>query len=110
MGALLVLLLLLVVQVALALHVRATAVDCASEGARFGALAGSSPAAGAERARALLRASLAPRYAADVTARVVEVGGAAVVEVRVRAPLPVVGLLGAGRSLDVAGHALQEVA
>ncbi|PPK92017.1 TadE-like protein [Kineococcus xinjiangensis] len=109
-GALLTLLFLLVLQVALVLHVRATAADCASEGARFGALVGSSPEAGAERARQLLRTSLSARYAGEVTAAVVEVEGAAVVQVRVRAPLPVVGLLGAGRGLDVRGHALLEEA
>ncbi|GAB7193281.1 hypothetical protein NUM3379_39900 [Kineococcus sp. NUM-3379] len=107
-AALLTLLFLLVVQVALVQHVRATAVDCASEGARFGALAGGSAAAGAERARRLLRLSLAPRYAQDVSARVVEVGGVQTVQVRVRAPLPVLGLVDAGRSLDVRGHAVRE--
>ena len=107
-AALLTLLFLLVVQVALAQHVRATAVDCASDGARFGALAGSSAAAGAERARRLLRLSLAPRYAGDVTARVVEIGGVEVVQVRVRAPLPVLGLVDTGRTLDVRGNAVRE--
>ncbi|GAA4976670.1 hypothetical protein GCM10023225_16970 [Kineococcus glutinatus] len=110
MGALLTVLFLLVVQAGLVLHVRATAVDCASEGARFGALAGSSPAAGAERTRQLLRTSLSPRYAEDVSAGVVDAGGVPTVEVRVRAPLPVVGLVGVGRALDVRGHAVQEEA
>jgi len=98
-----------VVQVAVVQHVRATAVDCAGEGARLGALVGSSPAAGADRTRDLLAASLSPRFGQDVGASVVQVEGVAVVEVRVRAPLPVVGLLGPGRALDVVGHAALEV-
>ncbi|MCI2239777.1 pilus assembly protein [Paenibacillus sp. TRM 82003] len=106
-----------VLQLAVVQHVRATAVDCAGAGARYAALAGSSPRLGAQRTRDLLSASLSPRYAADVTAGVVTVdpatagagaGGAPVVEVRVRAPLPVLGLLGPGRVLDVRGHAAVE--
>ncbi|WP_337062460.1 pilus assembly protein [Kineococcus sp. G2] len=99
-----------VLQLAVVQHVRATAVDCAGAGARYAALAGSSPQLGAQRTRDLLAASLSPRYAADVTAGVVTAGagGAPVVEVRVRAPLPVLGLLGAGRVLDVRGHAAVE--
>lgn len=108
-AGLLALLFAAVVQVAVVQHVRATAVDCAGEGARTGSLVGSSPAAGAQRARDLLTASLSPRYARDVDASVVPVAGVPVVEVRVRAPLPVVGLLGPDRVLDVTGHATLEV-
>lgn len=108
-AGLLALLFAAVVQVAVVQHVRATAVDCAGEGARYGALVGSSSAAGADRARDLLSASLSPRFADDVDARTVLVAGAPVVEVRVRAPLPVVGLLGPDRALDVVGHAALEV-
>ncbi|WP_432493586.1 TadE/TadG family type IV pilus assembly protein [Kineococcus auxinigenes] len=101
-----------VLQLAVVQHVRATAVDCAGEGARYGALAGSSPELGAQRARELLTASLSARYAADVSAAVVPTragaGAAPVVEVRVRAPLPVLGLLGPARVLDVRGHAAVE--
>ncbi len=98
-----------VLQVGLAVHVRALAVDAAGEGARFGALAGSAPAAGAQRTRDLLAASLSPRYAGDVSAATVVVDGEEVVRVRVRAPLPVLGTLGPARALDVSGHALREV-
>ncbi|WP_432504892.1 TadE/TadG family type IV pilus assembly protein [Kineococcus arenarius] len=101
-----------VLQLAVVQHVRATAVDCAGEGARYGALVGSSPELGAQRTRELLAASLSARYAADVRAGVVPAaggdGGAPVVEVRVRAPLPVLGLLGPARVLDVRGHAAVE--
>ncbi|WP_432482535.1 TadE/TadG family type IV pilus assembly protein [Kineococcus esterisolvens] len=97
-----------VLQLAVVQHVRATAVDCAGEGARYGALAGSSAQLGVQRTRELLAASLSARYAQDVTAAVVDAGGAPVMEVRVRAPLPVLGLLGPGRVLQVRGHAALE--
>ncbi len=107
-GALTTLLFVAVVQLTLALHVRATLVDCAAEGARYGALRDRTPADGAERARELIEMSLAPSYADDVTAEVVEVDGMAVVRVEVSAPLPVIGLVGPGGGLTVDGNALQE--
>lgn len=96
------------VQLALVQHVRATLVDCAGEGARYGALAGSGPGLGAQRTRDLVAGAVSPRFAQDVRAAVVDVGGAQVVEVRVRAPFPVVGLLGPDRVLVVTGHAVLE--
>ncbi len=109
-GALLTLVFVGVVQLAVVLHVRNTLVDCASEGARFGALADRTPADGAARTRELIGLSLSPRYADDVTATTTDVDGVAVVQVRVRSPLPVIGLLGPSRGLDLAGHGVQEVA
>jgi len=95
-----------VLQLAVVLHVRATVVDCAAEGARLGALADRTPADGAERTRQLVSEALSPAYARDVEARTSEVGGRQVVEVRVRAPLPVAGLLGVGDVLEVRGRGL----
>lgn len=97
-----------VIQLTLALHVRNTLVDCAAEGARYAALADRSPADGAARTRALIRLSLAPEFADDVTVGETTVDGLAVVEVRVTAPLPVAGLLGPAGTLTVTGHALAE--
>jgi Flp pilus assembly protein TadG len=97
-----------VVQLALALHVRATLVDCAAEGARYGALDGSGPEAGAARTRELVASALAPSFAEDVRAERTTVDGLDVVRVTVSAPLPVLGLLGPGGVLTVEGHALQE--
>ncbi len=108
-GALTTVLFAAVLQLTLALHVRATLVDCAAEGARYGALADRTPAAGAERARELIEMSLSPRFAEDVQAEAVEIGGLAVVRVQVTAPLPVIGLIGPGGTLVVDGHALREV-
>lgn len=97
-----------VLQLALALHVRATLVDCAAEGARYGALDGSDPTAGAERTRDLIASALAPGFADDVRAEATTLDGLPVVRVEVSAPLPLVGLLGPGGVLTVDGHALRE--
>ncbi|WP_225753963.1 TadE/TadG family type IV pilus assembly protein [Actinotalea sp. Marseille-Q4924] len=97
-----------VLQVALALHVRATLVDCAAEGARYGALADRTAADGAARTRELVAMSLSPRFAEDVEGSRAVVQGLDVVRVEVSAPLPVLGLLGPGGVLSVDGHALAE--
>ncbi|WP_275002697.1 TadE/TadG family type IV pilus assembly protein [Promicromonospora iranensis] len=102
-------LLLGVVQVALAVHVRSLAIDAAAEGARVAARADRGPADGVARTRALLAEALTGDYARDVTAGRTTVDGAAVTEVTVRTPLPVVGLLGPGGVLTVRGRALEEV-
>jgi Flp pilus assembly protein TadG len=102
-------LLLGVVQVALAVHVRSLATDAAAEGARVAARADRTAADGVARTRALLAGALTGDYARDVTARRTTLDGAAVTEVTVRTPLPVVGLLGPGGTLTVRGHALEEL-
>ena len=107
-GGLLSLLFVALLQLTLALYTRNILIDCAGEGARFGALADHSPASAAERTRTLIRADLADRFARDVTARVLERDGFQEVEVEVRAPVPVLGVLGAGRTLRVTGHAVAE--
>jgi hypothetical protein len=107
-SALVSVLFLAVLQVGLALHVRNTLISCASEGARLGARAGSSPSAGAARTRELIAASLSSRFARDVTADVVLDGDVRVVAVRVRAPLPVLGPLGPDHGFDLVGRAFLE--
>jgi hypothetical protein len=97
-----------VLQVALALQVRATLVDCAAEGARHGALADRTPADGAARAKELVTLSLSPRFAEQVEGSRAVLNGLDVVRVEVTAPLPVLGLLGPGGVLRVDGHALAE--
>ncbi len=99
---------LAVVQLGLALFTRNVLVSCASEGARFGARADAAPGQGVARAQELISASLSPRYARSVSTDERVVGGVRVVEVRVVAPLPVVGLLGPDGSLDVVGRAFAE--
>mgnify|MGYP000848267369 CR=1 FL=1 len=104
---LLLLLALAVLQVALAMHVRATLTSAAAEGARAAALAGADPAAGVRRTRTLLAQNLAGSVVDDVTAQRGVVDGLAVMTVRVTAVLPMVGLLGP-QALTVEGHALRE--
>ena len=104
-GALLTLLFLGVVQLTVVLHVRNTLTDCVSEGARYGAFADRTPEDGARRARELIAMSLSPRYAEAVTSRTTTTAdGLQVIEVTARAPLPVIGLLGVGRVVEVSGH------
>jgi Flp pilus assembly pilin Flp len=98
-----------VVQLALALHVRNTIQDAASEGARIAALAGAVPHEGAERTRELITMALGPGYAVDVTAAHSEVAGYPGTRVRVLAPLPLLGLLGIDSALEVTGHAALEI-
>ncbi|GAA2169261.1 hypothetical protein GCM10009845_35110 [Pedococcus bigeumensis] len=97
-----------ILQVGLTLHVRNTLISCASEGARLGARAGSSPQEGAARTRDLISASLSSRFAGDVSADVTVDDGVLVVAVRVRAPLPVLGPLGPDDGFDLVGHAFLE--
>jgi len=107
-GVLLTVLALAVVQLALALHVRNTLLDAAAEGARFAALADSSADDGVARTKDLIGAAISTDYAQDVTAGSTSIGGVASIEVTVRATLPVVGLLGLQRGLEVSGHAAIE--
>lgn len=107
-AALLTALTLAVLQLALALHIRNTVLDAAAEGARYAALADSGLEQGAARSRDLITAALGPAYAADVTASYADVAGQAGVQVRVVAPLPMFGLLGVDRGLEVRGHAAVE--
>ncbi len=97
-------------QLSFALHVRTVLVDCVAEGARYGALADRAPEDGAARARELISAALAPRYAADVRAQRVTVEGIDAVAVTAEAPLPVVGLVGTAATVTVVGHGALPVA
>lgn len=107
-SVLVVTLLLGVLQLTLALHVRNTVIDAAGEGARYGALEGSSPQAGVARTRELITAALHPRYGQDVSAQVVDRDGLELLEVTVRAPVPVLGLLGPAGTMTANGRAVLE--
>jgi Flp pilus assembly protein TadG len=104
---LLLVLLLGVLQIALAMHVRATLTAAAAEGARVAALSGSSLIRGEQRTRDVLTDSLAGGGVAGVSASRQRVDGVEVVAVTVAASLPLFGLLGP-TSLQVTGHAVQE--
>jgi Flp pilus assembly protein TadG len=99
---------LAVFQLGLAMHTRNTLISCASEGARLGARADAVAGQGVSRTQSLINASLSPRYARHVTTRGTVVEGVQVVEVRVVAPVPVLGLFGPDGRLDVVGRAFLE--
>lgn len=96
-----------VLQVALAVHVRAALVAAAAEGARAAALSGAPDGAAERRVRSLVDGTLAGATVRDVAARRSVVGGLPVIEVRIDARLPMLGLLGPA-ALVVDGHALRE--
>lgn len=103
-----VVLLMGVVQLGLALHIRNTLVLAAGEGARFAAAADRAPPDGAIHTRELIEQSLPDSYAEHVTARYATVDGVPTVEVEVVAELPVFGWMGVGDTLRVTGHAMEE--
>lgn len=107
-SVLLAVLALAVLQLALALHVRNTVLDAAAEGARFGALADNAPADAGPRTAELIATALGPDYARDIEVHEGEWMGVPAVTVTVRTTLPLVGLLGVDRALEVEGHAARE--
>lgn len=107
-GALLTVLTLSVIQLGLALHIRNTVLDAAAEGARFGALADNELADGVSRTRDLITAAIGETYAHDVTASLGSYLGHPASILTVRAPLPLIGLVGIEGGLEVSGHAAIE--
>ena len=107
-SALLTVLTLAVLQLALALLVRNTVLDAAAEGARFAALADNTLVDGIARTTDLIVTAIGPSYAGHVTAETGSYLGHPAVVVSVRAPLPIVGLLGVDGGLEVSGHAAIE--
>lgn len=97
-----------ILQLGLVLHVRNTITAAASDGARAGAPLGASEQDAVDRTRSMIVDSLADRFADDVSAERVSVDGAPAVEVRVRAEVPALGLLGPGVPLEVTGRALAQ--
>ncbi len=109
-GALLTVLTLGVMQLGLALHVRNTLVDAAAEGARFAALADNSLADGVQRTKQLISAAVGDGFAGDVRAGYDSYLGHPAATITVRTPLPLLGLVGIERGLEVSGHAAVEEA
>jgi len=98
-----------VFQLGLALYVRNTLISAASEGARYGARADAQAGDGVARTKALITTSLSASFAQDVSAaRSLTASGVRVVEVRVTAPLPVIGPIGPAGGLTVSGRAFSE--
>lgn len=107
-GMMLTFLTLAVLQLALALHIRNTALDAAAEGARFGALADNSPGDGVGRTIDLITSAIGPEYARDVSVSEGEWMGYPAITVTVRTTLPVLGPIGPEGALEVSGHAVVE--
>jgi len=104
---LLVLVAVIVLQLIFAMHARNVLTLAASEGARAAALSGASASMGVGRARSLLASAMSTEVVDSVTSAPVVVDGLPVMEVRIRARLPLVGLP-LTLPLDVTGHALRE--
>ena len=107
-AVLLTVLTLSILQLGLALHVRNTVIDAAAEGARFAALADNGPAEGVARTRELITVAIGSDYAGDVTAGYGSFLGHPSIDIRVVTRLPLVGLVGLERTLEVSGHAAIE--
>lgn len=104
-GGLLTMFFLAIIQLALVLHVRNTLIDAAASGARYGTLADRSAADARQRTGELIDTALNASFAQDIETREVTFQGLRTLEVTVRAPMPVVGLIGPRDLLEVKGHA-----
>ncbi|MDR6792364.1 Flp pilus assembly protein TadG [Pseudarthrobacter oxydans] len=104
-GGLLTMFFLAIIQLTLILHVRNTLIDAAASGARYGTLADRGPADAEERTRSLIGSALTAGFAEQVSTSEVTVQGLRTLEVTVRAPMPVIGLIGPRDMLEVKGHA-----
>lgn len=108
-GALLTVLTLAVMQLGLAVYVRNVVHDAAAEGAHRAALADTALAEGVARTGALIDRAIGDGFAEDISARLDHALGVESVAVTVRAPLPVLGLIGVSGGLEVTAHAPVEV-
>ncbi|MCT9870176.1 TadE/TadG family type IV pilus assembly protein [Paenarthrobacter aurescens] len=104
-GALLTVFFMAIVQLTLVLHVRNTLIDAAASGARYGALADRTPADARARTTELIAMALNQDFARDVASSVTTDDGVRTLEVTVKAPFPIVGLVGPGGVMEVKGHA-----
>ncbi|WP_125132211.1 TadE family protein [Microbacterium sp. 10M-3C3] len=107
-GGVLTLLTLGVIQLGLAVYVRNVVHDAAVEGAFHAALADTSLEDGEERTRDIVTRTVGADYASDVSVAATSEAGAPGVRVTVRTTLPLVGLLGAPRVMEVSADAPAE--
>jgi Flp pilus assembly pilin Flp len=98
---------LVVVQVALALHVRTTLTAAAAEGSRAAAMAGSSARVGEQRTRAVLSGNVAESVIESVEVATMVEQGVSYSEVTIYARLPLIGLLGP-TAMSIHGRSIQE--
>lgn len=104
-GILLTALTLAVLQLGLAVYVRNVVHDAAVEGAYHAALADTELRDGIARAELIIARTVGEGYDHDVEAAATTVAGVDAVVVTVTATLPLAGLLGAPRGLEVSAHA-----
>ncbi|MCU1532862.1 MAG: pilus assembly protein TadE [Arthrobacter sp.] len=104
-GGLLTAFFLAIIQLTLVIHVRNTLIDAAASGARYGTLADRNSEDARARTAQLIGVALNPEFAGEVTASESTYQGVRTLEVTVRAPLPVLGLIGPRALLEVKGHA-----
>ena len=107
-GSLLTVLTLAVLQLGLAVYVRNVVHDAAVEGAYRAALADTALADGAQRTREIVTRAVGSSYAEDIVVRESADLGTPSIVVTVRAPLPLAGLLGIPRTMEVIAHAPAE--
>ncbi len=105
-GALVTVIFVALLQLALVLHVRNTLADAASSAARYGALGDRTAADAKDRAIHLMDAALGPGYVQDVSVSIDTQDGLDILQVSLNAPLPLIGLFGPARSLEMTGHAV----
>lgn len=104
-GGLLTMFFLAIIQLTLVLHVRNTLIDAAASGARYGTLADRGAADAQERAAALIGTGLNAEFAKNISTSEVTFQGLRTLEVTIKAPMPVIGLIGPRDVLEVKGHA-----
>ncbi|WP_147105263.1 TadE family protein [Nesterenkonia populi] len=104
-ACLVVIVILAVMQLGLALHVRNTMIDAASTGARFGALADRTPEDGSRRTRELISSSVASHFAGEVSHQQVSTPQGQMLQVRVAVEIPVISWAAGFDEWEVTGHA-----
>lgn len=97
-----------VLQFALIWHVQTTLTSAAADGARYAATYQHSLADGTRRTDAVIDDLFGSDFAARVAAGFSSVDGQPVVEVRVRAQVPVVAFWGPTVTVEARGHAVKE--
>ena len=107
-GALVIVVFVALLQVALGVYARNVLTDAAGDGARRAALVGGTEAEARRRVQTLSDAALRRGYVDTVTVSRVPSGDLTIVEVTVKAPFPLLGLLGPGGTLTVTGRAVDE--
>ena len=104
-GTMLTLLTLGVLQLGLSIYVRNVVHDAAVEGAFHAALADTSLEDGARRTREIIARTVGGDYATDIAVSKTAALGHPSVAITVHATLPLIGLLGAPRSMEVSANA-----